>query len=410
MGEKLSRQNVAAAAADTAAAVGVDAAAAADVVAVLARLVAIDSVNPAFPGGKIGEAGVVRFLADYFDQCGIAWRTVEVLPGRPNLIACLPGKTRAGLCFEAHMDTVTAEGMSIPPFEPVVAAGRLFGRGSCDTKGSLAAMACALSWLKKNQITPATDIYLAAVIDEELQYRGVTNLLADGFQVQAAVIGEPTGLKVVPASKGVCRFVVETRGKAGHSSRPSSGHNAIYDMAAIISEIENGLVPELNQRLHPLLGSPTISVGVIEGGALVNIIPDRCRIQIDRRMLPGEDFASVPAEIGAIISKLKKNRPLLDAVIEPPLVTDYALDTPLDAAIVRCAAAACRHATGSGQIIGMGFGSDASKFSRAGIPAIILGPGDIQNAHAAVEYVDIAELEAAVRIYADLCLSFADCL
>lgn len=378
----------------------------AEAVDVLSALVAIDSVNPDYPNGSAGEAGVVRFIADFLESAGIEYRTDEVLPGRRNLVAVLPGNSRTGLCLETHMDTVSAKGMQIPPFEPAIRNGKLYGRGSCDAKASLAAMLCALAGLKKSGVTPATDIFLAAVIDEEYQYRGVTRLLQNGFRAHSVVVGEPTRLRVVTACKGVVRFAVTVRGKSGHSARPWDGRNAILDMSAILNALEDELIPALGERQHPLLGSPTLSVGRIEGGVMVNIIPDRCTIEIDRRTLPGEDFASVSAEIQRMIDEVNKRRPGLDAVIEPPMLTDYAMETPADLPVVRYAREACARIVGESAIEGAGYCCDATKFSRAGIPAIVLGPGNIQNAHSDDEHVDIAELETAVRVYMDICKHF----
>jgi acetylornithine deacetylase len=374
---------------------------------VLSALVAIPSVNPDYPDGSAGEDGVARFAADYLQKEGIETRWDEVLPGRHNLIAFLPGKSRAGLCLETHMDTVSALGMRIPPFSPEICEGKLYGRGSCDAKASLAAMMCALAGMKRDGIVPATDTYLAAVVDEEYRYRGVTRLLQSGFRVQSAVVGEPTNLRVVTACKGVVRFTLAVRGKSGHSSRPRDGRNAIYDMAPVIAELENQLIPALGVKRHPLLGSPTLSIGRIEGGVIVNIIPDRCVIEVDRRTLPGEDFASVSAEIQSVIDRVKEKRPGLEAEIEPPVLTDDAMDTPADTAIARCAAEACSNITGNGSVEGVGYCCDATKFSRAGIPAIVLGPGDIRKAHAEDEYVSIAQLEKAVQIYKDICINFS---
>ncbi len=378
----------------------------ASVLDILSELVAIESVNPDYPDGGAGEAGVADFIAGYLQTVGIEYRTDEVLPGRRNLIAFLPGKSRAGLCLETHMDTVSAMGMRIPPFDPAIREGRLYGRGSCDAKASLAAMLFALAELKQSGVTSPTDIYLAAVIDEEYRYHGVTRLLESGLRVHSTVVGEPTSLRVVTACKGVVRFSVTTNGKAGHSARPWDGRNAIYDIAAILQALEEELIPILSKRQHPLLGSPTLSVGRIEGGVIVNIIPDRCEIEIDRRTLPGEDYASVSAEIREVIDGVNKKRPGLDAVIGEPVLTDYAMDTPENCPVVQCALAACQRVTGESAIDGVGYCCDATKFSRAGIPAVVLGPGDIKNAHSDNEHVDIAQVEAAAGIYMDLCRRF----
>ncbi len=375
------------------------------VIDTLADLVRINSVNPAYGDGGT-EANLAPLVRHFFAQRGIETFDQEVFPGRPNVIARLPGKTQRRLVLEAHMDTVSIKGMSIPPFEPAIRDGRLYGRGAVDDKAGLAAMMHAVASLKEEGITPECEVWLAAVVDEEFSFRGVVKL-CEGLQAEAAIVAEPTELRAVIASKGVLRWRIVTRGKAAHSSKPHLGNNAISHMARLVLALE-----QENQRLaaqtHPLLGPATISVGVITGGVQVNLVPDHCAIEIDRRLLPGESASTVLRHYQQLIDTLKAQHPGFDAFMEdPPLLVDEALDTPADAPVVRVAQRVLGPLALNPAPLGVPFGSDASKLSRAGIPTIVFGPGSIDQAHAADEYVETAAVQTAERFYRDFIQAWA---
>jgi acetylornithine deacetylase/succinyl-diaminopimelate desuccinylase family protein len=368
------------------------------VLTLLADLVRINSVNPAYEGGQ-SEAGIVKYLEDYFRQHAIETWEQEVLPGRPNLIAMLPGRNRfRRLIFEAHTDTVYAGGMDIPPFDPVISEGRIYGRGSCDTKGGLAAMAFAAVSLKKAGIVPGCEIWVVAAADEEHSFRGVRGLL-EGLEATAAVVSEPTEMRVAIASKGVLRWRIKCHGKAVHSSKPHLGVNAISNMARVVLALEekNG---DLQSAPHPLLGVATLNVGLIEGGRQVNVVPDLCVIDVDRRLLPGEKIPDVLAHYGRLLD------PELGAEFERPMLEDEAFETSRDEPIVQCAIRVSQELGMGPEPIGVPFGTDASKFSRHGIPSIICGPGSIDQAHGAIEYIECAQVEQAVEFYRHLMIAF----
>ncbi|MEO6966533.1 MAG: M20 family metallopeptidase [Acidobacteriaceae bacterium] len=364
----------------------------------LGDLVRINSVNPAYEGGE-SESAIATYLEEYFARHAIETWQQEALPGRPNLIARLPGKNPLRrLIFEAHMDTVTAEGMAIPPFEPVITGGRLYGRGSCDTKAGLAAMAFAAASLMEEGTIPESEIWIVSAADEEHAFAGVRRLL-DGLDACAAVVSEPTEMRVASASKGVLRWRIHCRGKAAHSAQPHLGINAITNMARAILALE-----EENARLakapHPLLGPATLNAGLIQGGRQVNIVPDFCSVDVDRRLLPGESIPSV----------LERYHELLDlgigAEFEAPMLEDEAFETSPDSMIVRCVARVLETLEINPNPIGVPFGTDASKFSRAGIPAVICGPGNIDQAHSAIEYVECTQVEQAAEFYRRLMIAF----
>jgi len=373
-----------------------------DVIDLLARLVATDSVNPAYGGP--GEAGVAGLVSGFFQAAGLESFRQPVHPGRENVVAVLPGRDRSRrLVLEAHMDTVSAAAMSVPPFEPEVRAGRLHGRGACDTKAGLAAMMQAVADLRAAGTVPACDVCLAAVVDEEHAFTGVLALL-EGLAAEAAVVAEPTSLRIVTATKGVLRFSIRVRGRAAHSSRPELGVSAISTAARLVLAIEEAHASLAAVR-HPLLGSATGSIGTIQGGVQINIVPESCVLAVDRRLLPGELAEAVLEDYRRLAARVA-GAGACRVEIEPPLLCDEALETESGSPIVRAAAAAAAGLGLPPEPMGVPFGSDASKFARRGVAAIVLGPGSIDQAHAADEWVAVEEVRTAVRFYRDLVLEY----
>lgn len=363
----------------------------------LADLVAIPSINLAYPGG-VPEEAVAAYIERFFSIRGIETFRQTVAAGRDNIMVRLPGRNPdRRVVFEAHMDTVSAEGMSIPPFEPRVEDGRLYGRGSCDTKGGLAAMMHAVAAMASSGNLPNTDVWLAAVVDEEYSFTGVKRL-CEGLRADAAIVAEPTELRLVTASKGVLRGTVRTRGKAAHSSKPHLGVNAIEHMAHVVLELarDNG---RLAANVHRLLGSATLSIGVISGGEQVNFVPDQCRISLDRRLLPGEDPNAVWQGYADLLEPLRHGIANLDFVLDSPAIADAALETPMNSTVVRTAQQVLSALDLDPQPCGVPFGSDASKLSRQGVSSIVFGPGSIDRAHAAVEYVECDQVVNAAVFY-----------
>ncbi len=371
---------------------------------ILADLVSINSVNSAYEGGP-GEGAIAAWVRAFFEDRGVAVCEQEVFPGRPNVIAKIPGCDGSRkVVFEAHMDTVSVAGMEIPPFEPRIANGRMFGRGSCDTKAGLGAMMHAVALIHESGVRPPCDLWLAAVVDEEFSYRGVVRL-CEGLRADAALVAEPTGLRPVIASKGVVRWRIAVHGRAAHSGKPHLGVNAIQHMARIILVLERD-----HERLagspHPLLGPATLNVGVIKGGVQVNFVPDYCCIEVDRRLLPGETVDGVLAHYQVLLDSLKREYPTLDARMEAPMLTDMALETEPGAAPAVLASQLLSEMGLDGELCGVPFGSDASKLSACGVPSIVIGPGSIDQAHAAVEFVELAEVEKAAEFYKSFALRF----
>jgi len=371
----------------------------------LADLVRINSVNPNYGGP--GEGEIADWILRYFRDSGVEVWADEVVPGRPNILARLPGKepTRR-VILEVHTDTVSAEKMDIPPFEPRVEGNLLYGRGACDDKGGLAAMMEAVRSLAADGIVPPCEVLLAMTVDEEFTHRGVTRLvetLPGGPRAVAAIAAEPTEMKIARANKGVVRWRIVTKGKSAHSAKPHLGVNAISAMANVIRALEAAF-PFSSCPPHPLVGAATCNIGLIEGGTAINFVPDQCTIAIDRRMLPGERAADVLAACQAFLDELD---PALRVEMEPPYLTDEAMETPENDAVVQVAAAVAKSLGLDSIPCGVPYGCDATKLSRAGIPSLIYGPGSIDLAHGAVEYVEMDQVEQAADFYRRFLLEYA---
>ena len=364
----------------------------------LADLIRINSVNSFYADGP-GEGQLADYVVKFFAKLGLPTTRHEVFPGRDNVVARLPGRNaQRRVILEAHMDTVSVQGMSIAPFEPRIDQGRMYGRGSCDTKAGLAAMMHAVADVHLSGTAPPCEVWLAAVVDEEYSFRGVVKL-CEGLSASAALVAEPTDMRAMVASKGVLRWRMVSHGVAAHSSKTHLGVNAIHHMARVILALE-----QEHQRLasasgHPLLGPASGNVGRIEGGVQVNFVPDRCSIEIDRRLLPNEDVANVLNQYQQLLDRLRINNPTFNVRMEPPMLVDGCLDTPIDCDAARLSSQLLTELGLSGQLGGVPFGSDASKLSKAGIPSLIIGPGNIDQAHAAVEFVDLGQVAAAHEFY-----------
>lgn len=369
-----------------------------DVLVTLADLVRINSINPAYEEGR-PESHIIAWIEKFFAARGIETWQQEVFPGRPNLIARLPGRNPGRrVVLEAHVDTASITGMTIAPFEPEIRDGLMYGRGSCDTKAGLAAMMHAVASLHADGVTPECEVWMVAAADEEYAFRGVAKL-CEGLRADAAIVAEPTEMRAIVASKGVLRWKVRTHGKAAHSSKPALGVNAIVGMAKVIGMFEQAAAT-LTQE-HPLLGRASLNIGVIRGGVQVNFVPDWCEIEIDRRLLPGESAAEVLAGYEAMLAGLG-----VDVSMDAPMLVDEALETAMDAAVAETASAVLREMGLNGDLAGVPYGSDASKLSRHGVPSIIFGPGSIDQAHAAVEFVECEQVLRAEEFYRQFLVRF----
>ncbi len=354
----------------------------------LAELIALPSVNPAFLSPRhphAGEQRVADFLAAVATRAGLEFEFQTVLPARSNLIArlCPSGNIRRTILLAPHLDTVVADESQ---FVPRRKNGRLYGRGACDTKGSVAAMLTALCELAESKSRPReTEIIFAGLIDEEHAQAGSRALAKSKFKADLAIVGEPTRLQVVTAHKGSLWLQLATHGRAAHGATPHLGKNAVHEMARIVDVLETDYAAQLRKRKHKLLGTATVNVGTISGGKQPNIVPDSCSIQIDRRTLPGETEASVRREIAALLESKKLSATISSAKLAPALALETDDKLPLVQAFLR--------SVGQSRPAGVDYFCDAAVLSAGGIPSVVFGPGDIAQAHTADEWISLAGLE-----------------
>jgi len=414
------------------------------------------------------ESQLTDYLERLFRRLGIRAERQHAEPRRENILARLdggpePGRNETVILFEAHQDTVPVTGMTIPPFVPDVREGRLYGRGACDVKGGMAAMLVALARLHDERPRHMPTVVMACSVNEECGFSGakaITSLWKEDAETRrhgdrergrggegergrretqrsplsasprlsspplllspspplaspalfprrpdCAVVSEPTGLEVVVAHKGLVRWRCHARGRAAHSATPGAGDNAIYKMARAVVAIEKyarDVVGTLGT--HPLCGPATLNVGTIAGGVSVNTVPDRCTIEIDRRLAPNEkphsarqhliDFLQQKASLGFT---LEHDPPYMEG---PPLADEH--NRPLADRVAKAAvglAAPCR-------AVGVPYGTDGALFAAAGVPTVIFGPGSIAQAHTADEWIALDQAEKAAEIYYRFVKSF----
>lgn len=386
-----------------------------DLTATLSDLVSIPSVNPMgrnVSGPEFYEYRMTDYLQALFARLQIPWHRQTIEPLRDNIVARLDGNDSVEdgggiLLFEAHQDTVPVDGMTIEPWTPKVADGRLYGRGSCDIKGGMTAMLGALARLAQERPQNVPTIVMACTINEEHGYSGANQLnelwteAGSHFiprRPDAAIIAEPTDLDVVVAHKGAVRWRCKTHGVAGHSSQPERAVNAVYRMAKVLTVLQRyqeQVVPTLAE--HPLCGRPTLSVGVISGGLSVNTVPDECTIEIDRRVTPLERTQAAYEHVVEYLNAA----PEIDFPVEnePPFLEGAPLPDENNGALAQRLQATVRELYGRCDIVGVPYGTDASKIAVSGIPSVVFGPGSIAQAHTADEWLSLAEMERASEAY-----------
>jgi len=360
----------------------------------LKQLIAAPSENP--PGA---EEACARLLASFLEQRGIACRLAEVAPGRSNLYATVgaPGPTLV-LC--GHLDTVPAgDGWTFDPFGATVAGGRLYGRGACDMKAGLAAMAAALVAVRRAGVQLHGNLVLHAVVDEEVGSAGARRAALE-HPGAFVIVTEPSGLEVLVRGNGQLNFEIVFHGRAVHSSHPEDGRNAICDAAGLVHLVEQENL-RLATVLEPGIGPATYSVGLIKGGLGGSTVADRCELTLDRRVLPSEDLEAAAEEARGLLGRLAKGRPGLSwemsrSVCFPPLRgrNNAQLEKVLNQALVDIGQQR------GDERRGMRFATDAARYEAAGCPAVVFGPGDVAVAHQSDEHVALRDVQAASRALA----------
>lgn len=377
-----------------------------DVVDILRQLIPIDSRNTC-PLDKSGprvadERAMVAFLTPLLRDLGFAVDVREVAPNRPNLVATRQAVAGAPyLAFEAHMDTVGTDGMTIDPFDPVLRDGRIYGRGACDTKGGMAAMLAALADLAACE-APVNLMFVAACA-EETGCQGSPDIDLSAWDLDGVIVGEPTNNEPVIAHKANACFDLVCKGKAAHGARPESGTNAIYRAMDLVAFLRRDMIPELASHQHPAFDGSTLAVTLVQGGTKGNIIPDVCTLTCDLRLVPG--YGSPEEAIAGIVQRAGDT---LGFEVEPGWMhTTPGLDTASDHPLVKRVLLAMSRLGRNAHTGAVSYCTDGGVFAANGIPSLVLGPGDIRQAHGAVEFVSVEQLHEAVDIYRAVALACA---
>jgi len=363
------------------------------VLRLLRDLVAIDSVNPSLVPGAAGEGAIAEAIAAQLRRIGLDVEVQEAAPGRPNVIGVLEGRRKGrSLMFCGHVDTVGVDGMRAP-FDPVERDGRLYGRGSQDMKGGIAAMIDAARIVAAEGFESGR-LVVAAVVDEEYESIGA-DALVTRWRADAAVVTEPTDLRIAVGHKGFSWVEVVTRGRAAHGSRPEDGRDAIMRMGRVLQALE-----QLDRGLqsgarHPLMGAASLHASLIDGGHELSSYPDRCTLKIERRTIPGEDEGTVTAEMDRIFARLRADDPEFDGSFahmfsRPPyaLAAEHALPQALYKAL---GPLPDRERSEEPDFVGMSFWTDAAVLGSAGIPAVLFGPGGA-GLHSVEEFVNVQDV------------------
>lgn len=360
------------------------------------------SVNPMgrtdLPDDILYESRVTGFLEQEFRNLGCEFHRQPAAPGRDNIIATYipPSPAPFTLLLEAHQDTVPVDAMIVDPFGATIENGKLYGRGSCDVKAGIAVMFAAFARLVKERPAGSAKVVVAFTVDEEHTFLGAQELVKSGPRSDFAIVAEPTLLNIVSAHKGVVRWNLETSGRACHSSRPEQGVNAIYRMARLLRGVEEYAAELQHLPADPLLGPRTLSVGRVKGGVSANTVPDFCTVDLDRRLIPGEDPLATVAQLSDFLSQY----PGIDFpfTATEPHIACPSLSARGSEALVQRLGSTINSVVGKHEVHAVPYGTDASTIAAAGIPSVVFGPGDIAQAHTKNEWIDLDQLEPAAEI------------
>ncbi len=367
-----------------------------DVVELTRALVRIPSVNPVLEKSGTGEEAVALQCAGWLEGWGFDVGVSVVEPGRMNVVARLgSGEPRLILC--GHLDTVGVEGMTIDPFDPELRDGRLYGRGSCDMKGGVAAILAAAHALSEEPESLGGELLVALTCDEEHASIGIAALLEAGLTADAAIVTEPTGLAIMPAHKGFFWNEVRVRGVAAHGSRPDVGRDAIRGAGRVLDALDLYEAQVEAGPAHPLLGHGSIHAGTITGGVAPSVYPAECRFVLESRTLPGEGKDTVRAALEPVIEEARRRAPDLRFELEEGLSrtgSEVEEGHPLREGLARALEAEGVPVRTEGMTAWV----ESALFNEAGIPSVCFGPGAIGKAHTVDEFVPVEELETAARV------------
>jgi len=368
-------------------------------------MVGLESINSNITGKPDAELELARYLDQQATAMGFAAEKVPV-SGQSfmPLITHRVDESAPWLLFESHLDTVTVEGMTVDPFAGKVENGRMYGRGACDTKASGAAMLWALRQYAAEPGGP-NNIAILYSTDEEIGKTGVNAFVHKYLPTMpwrpvAVIVGEPTELHPVVAHNGAVRWSIHTRGVAAHSADLSKGRSAISMMTKVVDAIEGTYIANLDAR-HELTGKAQCSINKITGGVQDNIIPEHCEIRLDRRTVPGEDGHTVVPAVERVLDELRKANPGLDVSQDDPYV-DQPMDPSGGEALARAVQRVLQDMDMPAELEGAPYGTDACSFSPAAVPGVVIGPGDIAQAHTHDEWIELAQVDLAVKVYLNL--------
>lgn len=370
----------------------------------LSDLVRINSINPSLAVGGNGEVEIIQYVSKLLKGLGLETQVVEAAPGRPSLIATLKGSGGGKrLMLYGHIDTVGVDAMP-DPFAAEIRDNKMYGRGTYDMKGSVAACLAAIEALTKSQTPLRGDVVLAAVADEEYASIGMSEVLKH-VKTDSAIVTEPTEMEICLAHKGFIWLEVEVEGRAAHGSRYDEGVDANMRMGRFLGELDK-LEQELRARKpHPLVGPPSLHAAILHGGTELSMYAASSKLNIERRTIPGESEAQVLGEIQALIDKLAKADPTFKAGVKSLLVRD-SFEVPEDAPIVKALGqAATDLLVKTPPYVGRPFWMDAALIASAGIPTVVMGPVGA-GAHAKVEWVDLGSVEEMAVILANTAVAY----
>lgn len=367
----------------------------------LRELVRIPSCNPDSPAGtaETGEGRIAAWLREFLSDAGADVTLEEVRPGRPNLIARFaPLDGRPRVLLGPHLDTVGVAGMTIDPFAAEIRDGRMWGRGTCDTKGPMAAMISG--WLRHADSlagAPVAVDFVGFMGEESGQWGSKDFVKRHGGDYRFALVGEPTSMKAVRVTKGSAWITLRAHGKATHSSQPHRGENAAVKLAKAVVALDAHLPAELARYSHPLLGISTVNIGTLHGGTRPNIVPDLAEAQLDMRVTPAlVEAGGARALLARVIRDLDLPVEMVDVHENPPM------DTPRDHPCIDVLESHGCEATGAPWF------SDAAHLAAGGVAAVCLGPGHIDQAHTADEFIDLVGLEDGADRFSAIIKSLID--
>lgn len=364
----------------------------------LAALVRINSINPKFSDGVTDEQAISAHLGEVMRALGLEVTHYDVAPRRTSVVGRLRGSGGGrSLILYGHIDTVGVDEMP-EPFSGDIRDGRMYGRGTYDMKGGLAACIAAVKALVDARAPLAGDVLIVGAADEEVASIGMTEVLRH-VRADAAIVTESTELQLCLAHKGFCWMEVETEGRAAHGSRFEEGIDANMAMGRFLGRLSNLERALRRRKPHPLVGPPSLHAAVLLGGSGTSTYAAHCRLEIERRTIPGESEGKALGEIQAILDTLGADDPTFRARVNP-MLTRGSFEAARDSRIVAVVKAVAADVLGAAPaIVGEPYWMDAALLADAGIDTMVIGPAGA-GAHAAEEWVDLASVEALACILA----------